>query len=105
MPKNIVSFDLTAPAALKAIRRLAQDSSAVFLLAHVKKRMKQRHITIGQILKCLLKGSITEGPYREISTGNWRVRLELKDAGQLVAVVAELYTSDSGEKIIIITTF
>ncbi|SJM94978.1 DUF4258 domain-containing protein [Crenothrix polyspora] len=105
MPKNVVNFDLTAPAALKIIRHLAQESELVFLLTHVKKRMKQRHITIGQILRCLLKGEITEGPYREISTGNWRMRLELKESGQLVTVVAELYTAENGEKIIIITTF
>jgi hypothetical protein len=99
--------DLTAPRALAIINDLAVNSENVFLIDHTKKSMKKRHITRAQIDQCLQKGKITEGPYRDIGSGNWRVKMEHYSSGQCVRVVAELCTNDQGEKIIIIiiTTF
>lgn len=105
MSGNIIRLDLTAPKALKIIRELAANSENVFLIQHSKKSMKKRHITRAQIDQCLLKGQITEGPYRDVGSGNWRVRMEHYSYGQCVRVIAELFTNDQGEKILIITTF
>lgn len=105
MSIRIVPLNLTAPKALVIIKELAVNSENVFLVDHAKKSMKKRHITRAQIDQCLLKGKITEGPYRDIGSGNWRVKMEHYSSGQCVRVVAELFTNDLGEKIIIITTF
>jgi len=105
MSKNIIHLDLTAPRALAIIKELSVNSENVFLVDHAKKSMKKRHITRAQIDQCLLKGKITEGPYRDVGSGNWRVRMEHYSYGQCVRVIAELFTNDQGEKIIIITTF
>lgn len=105
MNENIIRLDLTAPTALTIIRKLAANSGNVFLIQHAKKSMKKRHITRAQIDQCLLKGQITEGPYRDVGSGNWRVRMEHYVYGQCVRVIAELFTNDLGEKILIITTF
>lgn len=102
MSKNIIHLDLTAPKALAIINDLAVNSENVFLIDHAKKSMKKRHITRAQIDQCLQKGKITEGPYRDIGSGNWRVKMEHYSSGQCVRVVAELSTNDQGEKIIII---
>ncbi len=103
--KKILSIDMSANTALKIIKGLAIDSANVFLIDHAKKSMKKRHITLSQIIQCLLKGAITEGPYRDIGSGNWRVRMEHYSSGQCIKVVAELMTNSNNEKIIVITTF
>lgn len=103
--KNILSFDMSANKTLKIIKALAIDSANVFLIDHAKKSMKKRHITLHQIIQCLLNGVITEGPYRDIRSGNWRVRMEHYSAGQCIKVVAEIMTNNNNEKIIVITTF
>jgi hypothetical protein len=105
MNKKVVSIDLTKGMAQKIIRELSQDSANVFLIDHAKKSMKKRYITLTQIIQCLSKGNITEGPYQDIGSGNWRVRMEYYTAGQCIKVVAELMTNDNNEKIIVITTF
>jgi hypothetical protein len=105
MSENIIRLDLTAPKALAIIRKLAVDSANVFLLDHCKSSMKKRHITRVQIDQCLIKGRITEGPYRDIGSGNWRAKMEHFSDGQCIKVIAELFTDDLGEKILIITTF
>lgn len=105
MSEDIIRLDLTGPTALAIIRKLAADSANVFLLDHCKSSMKKRHITRVQINQCLLKGRITEGPYRDIGSGNWRTRMEHFSDGQCIRVIAELFMNDLGEKILIITTF
>ncbi|RIZ68665.1 MAG: DUF4258 domain-containing protein [Methylococcales bacterium] len=105
MSKKIISFDLSISMASKIIKDLAQDSSNIFLIDHAKNSMKKRHITLIQIIQCLVNGSITEGPYRDIGSGNWRVRMQHFSSGQCIRVVAELMTNDNNEKIIVITTF
>ena len=105
MSKKIISFDLSISMASKIIKDLAQDSSNIFLIDHAKNSMKKRHITLIQIIQCLVNGSITEEPYRDIGSGNWRVRMQHFSSGQCFRVVAELMTNDNNEKIIVITTF
>lgn len=105
MADNVIPLELTAQHAQRLIKSLARDSANVYFTEHAKKRMKQRHITNAQVLKCLSKGRITEGPYRDINSGNWRTRLEYHYAGNDIVSVAELFTTTNGEKILIITVF
>lgn len=105
MSKRLLSIDMPIDMVSKTIKNLAANSANIFLIDHAKKSMKKRHITLNQVIQCLLKGKITEGPYRDIGSGNWRVRMEYYSAGQCIKVVAELMTNDKNEKIIVITTF
>lgn len=105
MNKKVIPFDLTPAVALKNIKRLAADSSNIFILEHAQKRMKKRHITLEQVIDCLRKGRIIEGPYREIGAHNWRVKLEHYVAGQHINVVAELFINNNNEKVLVITAF
>ena len=105
MNKKIIQPELTPHAALKTIKDLAKNTDNVFLIPHAKQSMKKRQITLSQIIECLLKGTITEGPYHEIGADNWRVRMEYFSSGQCIKVIAELITNDNNEKIIVITTF
>lgn len=105
MAKNIIPIDLTTSAALRQIRELVKDSANIFLIPHARQSMKKRHITLAQVIDCLRKGSITEGPYRDIGSGNWRIRMEYYTSGQYLTVVAEIFTNNNNEKILVITTF
>lgn len=105
MVRKVIRFEMTPQVATKTIRRLAEKSENIFVIDHAKKRMKIRHITNDQVFDCLKKGNLIEGPYRDIGTGNWRMKLEYTSAGQDIRVVAELFTREDGEKIIIITVF
>lgn len=59
---------------LRLIRELAQNSLNVFIEPHAKKRMKQRRITLTQVLACLSQGVIDE-PAHENIRGNWKCTL------------------------------
>lgn len=66
--------------------------------------MRQRMISRTQVIQCLAKGSITEGPARG-TKGNWEMRVEVYSAGQPVTVVAALDNDEIGNQIIVITAF
>jgi hypothetical protein len=89
---------------LRIIRELAQDSGNVFIEPHAKKRMKQRQITLTQVLECLRKGSIDE-PAHENIRGNWKCTLCLQHAGDLVRLVAVLEKDEKGDWIAVVTVF
>jgi len=105
MAKAIATMNLTAPAALKQVKTIAENSANVFILPHAKQRQGERGITLAQILECLRKGKITEGPLRDIKTGNWRVKMERFCSGQCVIVVAEIFTNEKHEKLLVVTTY
>lgn len=98
---EIALFPLTAPAALKLIREIAADSSRVVVVAHGKKRGKQRNINTRQVVDCLLKGTITEGPY-QIADGSWRCNVFRHSAGERMTCVVEF---DLPEGLLVITVF
>ena len=91
--------DLNAVAALAMVRRIAQDSSRVILVAHALSRQRKRHVTRKQIEVCLQKGVIEEGPFLN-SHGNWQVTMRRNVAGDSVACVVAI---DWPDKIIVIT--
>lgn len=55
---------------------------------HCKERMKERDITMPQVLNCLLKGKITEGPIlSNRSNSGYEVCVEKVSAGDWLKVV------------------
>lgn len=80
---------MTARLALRMIREAATDSARVYLSGHAEKRMRQRRITRVQVLECLRRGQITEGPVLDIK-GNWTCRVERLVAGDQVKVAVAI---------------
>lgn len=68
---------------------------------HCKERMKQRDITMPQIINCLLKGTVTEIPfYSHENGGGYETRVEKGTAGEWLRVVVCLKFS---QKLLIVT--
>ncbi len=89
---------------LRIIRRLAQDSCNVFVTSHAKTRMRQRRITLAQVLACLRKGAICEPAHQDIS-GDWKCTMMYRWAGDEVSVAAALHRDEDGEWIAVVTVF
>ena len=61
----------------------------VSLSNHAKQRMKQRHITMKQVLTCLAKGRVTEHPVLANKRGNssgYDITIERLTAGDYLRV-------------------
>ena len=102
--ENVIQMNLSPARALQLIREISADSCKVFYTQHAEKRMNQRKITRTQVMRCLQKGSITEGPARG-TRGNWELKMEVYSAGDPVAVVAALENDGEGNYILVITTY
>ena len=102
---NVLTLDLTPVIALKHIRQIACDSNRIIFDSHCEKRMKQRHISRTQVIRCLTHGKIHENPYRDIKTGDWRVTLSSISAGVPIRAGIALSHDSKGNMIVVITTF
>ena len=98
---EIVPMQLSAPAALKLIKALAQDSANIVVVSHTAKRQKQRKITRRQIETCVRNGFIDEGPFMN-DKGNWQVTMCHYSAGEEVTCVVAI---DWPSRLIVITTY
>ena len=101
---NVLDFDLSRANAKRIITEIVKESGRVFFTDHAEQRMKQRKITRIQVLRCLQHGSFTEGPYRDIK-GNWKFNIDSFSAGENLTVTAALDRDNSGNYIVVITTY
>jgi Domain of unknown function (DUF4258) len=85
--------------AIRLVRELAADSGRVGLTHHCRQRMQERDITLRQILNCLQKGAITEGPAIDIY-GNWKMDI-YRRADDLTCAVAIQWRA----RLVVITVF
>ena len=92
---------MTGSLALKLIREAAADSGRVYFTVHAEQRMRQRRTTRPQVIECLLKGRLTEGPAPDLH-GNWTCRVERRVAGDAVGVAVAIERETS---LIVITVF
>ena len=86
------------------VRQTAEDSSRVIFTKHAFEKMRERKITVTEVLRCLRKGLVREGPTEEIR-GGWRLTLEVLSAGEPVAVVAVLSHDSDGNLVVVVTTY
>lgn len=89
---------------LRIIRELAQEPANVFVKKHARMRMKERSITLAQVVTCLRRGSIDEQAHESIG-GDWRCTLRYQQAGDLVRVAAAIEKDESGQWIAVVTVF
>ena len=67
---------------LKRLRSAAADSAHVLVMPHAKKRMRERKISMVQILACLKKGTISE-PAHLTQFGDWKATVTHRAAGDM----------------------
>lgn len=91
--------------ALKLLREVAADSARVVLLPHARQRMKQRQVTLPQVLEVLRKGRLTEPAALDIH-GNWKVTVKALTCGQSVTVAGAIEMQEEpGKRVLVITLF
>jgi len=98
---DILPFPLTRNQAQAALRAL--PSGRVFFTRHAEKRMYERGISTLDVLDCLEKGRIVEGP-GHMPRGSWRMTVSWFRAGRPITVVAELDVDADGRFAVIVTT-
>lgn len=103
MSQNVLSLDLKEGHARQLISEIIKDSSRISFSIHARKRMRQRKISITQILCCLKHGIFIEKPYRDIKTGDWKMTLEQVSAGDVIKVAMIFQKNEGGETILIVT--
>lgn len=86
----------------RKIAQIAADSSRVVITGHAKKRMRQRHILLTQVVHCLKHGIVIEPAHQDIK-GSWKCTLEASVSGDMVKVAAALSTDDFGELVVVVT--
>ncbi len=91
--------------AKRLISQIASESGRVFIIPHAQSQMERRGIDRLDVQRCLINGTIEEGPYiHNIASTNWRVRIAGAISGEMVRVVAEIAESNA-EQVIVITAF
>ncbi|MER8653438.1 DUF4258 domain-containing protein [Mesorhizobium sp. M0847] len=98
---EILPLELTAPLALKMIKHLAEDTNKIVIVAHARKRGRQRRISRRQVELCVQRGSILEGPIMN-AKGHWQVSMYRHAAGEEMECVVAI---DWGKSLIVITVF
>jgi len=79
------------------------SKGAICWSKHCKERMKERGITMPQILNCLSKGRVTDEPFLNHANGSgYETAIEKGTAGELLRVVVCIKFS---EKLLIITVY
>lgn len=99
--ENVVPLELSAPAALKLIRKIAADSNNIVVIPYGKKKAKSRKITRPQIEQCVRKGTITEGPFLN-QHGQWQVNLYRHAAGEQITCVVAI---DWPSRVLVVNAF
>ncbi len=102
---NVARMPLNSAMATPIIMAVAKTSANVQFTRHAEERMIERGITRLQILRCLQKGHITEGPNADNEKGGWTFRMETLSAGDPVTVIGALYIDENGNNIVVITAY
>ena len=93
MAGNVVPFPagLTRPEAEALIHRLAKESRNLAMEEpHFRERMKERGITMRQVLETLREGRVDSDPAKD-DYGDWRCVVKKRCAGRRVRVVVAIH--------------
>ena len=87
---------------LKRLRLAAADTSRIVAMPHAVKRMRQRKVSLNQVVECLRKGTVSE-PAHLTPYGDWKATVTYRIGGDTVSVAAVLEMKDNGDYCIVIT--
>ncbi|WP_287189267.1 DUF4258 domain-containing protein [Paraburkholderia sp.] len=104
MPPEPIPFRLNDSNLRRLISDTAKDSGCVFITPHAKKRMRERRITLAQVLDCLRNGRVSEPSHTNLQ-GNWQCTLTRRNAGDEVRVAAAIERTEDGDWAVVITVF
>lgn len=96
-----VPMPLNDANALKLLREIAKDSANVIFTDHVRKRMRQRHVTPVQAIECIQRGFVSEPAALDMH-GNWKLTVAHRVAGRDLNVAVAI---DMPNRAIVITVF
>lgn len=99
----LLPFPLTRKKALEIIRALSQVSERIFYSPHAKARMIERGVSMPDVMDCLGKGLIREGPYQQPG-GDWIFTISWFRAGSPLEIVGAIDVDDEGTFLVIVTT-
>lgn len=99
---KVLRFEMNDASLKRKIAEIAADSSRVVILPHAKKRMRQRHVLITQVLYVLRRGYVVEPAHLDIH-GCWKCTLECLAAGDRIKVAAAIDKNEQGELVVVIT--
>lgn len=99
---QIGQIGLSRARAKEILKELAEDSSNVHFGRHALDRMEEREIDTVQVLRIIERGSIIEGPTKDIR-GDWECKLHGLSAGQRLTVCVAIRRS--GRSVIIVTVY
>jgi uncharacterized protein DUF4258 len=102
MASPVLRFQMNDASLARKIAEIARDSSRVVPSPHAKRRMRQRHILLTQILDCLRRGSVIEPAHLDIR-GCWKCTLEAIVAGDRIRVAAAVTKDEIGELVVVVT--
>ena len=103
MGMTVYSLPLTNTKALRIVREAATDSARVFFVEHARLRMRQRRISVADVLACLRSGRITEPVHQDIR-GRWKCALAGIVSGQHVTVATGFQWDSTAECFLIVVT-
>ena len=101
MTADVVPLKLTSAHALRMVREIAADTDRIVVLAHGRKRARQRQVSRRQIELCCQRGTVTEGPFMN-QHGQWQVNMFRHAAGEELTCVVAI---DWPSRLLVITTF
>lgn len=95
---------LTEIEAKRKLREIAKDTRKIKLSTHVRDRMKERGISLKQIICCFEHGDITEGPYTD-TRGDCKLNISVRTAGEFITTTVVIKVRANGDFSIVVTTF
>lgn len=102
---NIVMMDLSPDMAIRIVKECAEaDGCRVTICKHARERMVERKISRAQMLNCLLKGSLSEPPHKDVR-GDWRCTVSHYTCGHYINAALAIKINECGERIVVITMF
>ena len=99
----MVSVRKLSPTQLqRLIRERSREPARVFLTAHCKLRMRQRHVTLSLLMDVLRNGSMRRNPEPDLRRGSLVCRMEYFVAGRELAAAVALSDEDPGVLVVTI---
>lgn len=99
--KAVTAYRLTARAAQRRVRELAQNTSNLVWTDHIEERMVARGIDTDAVLRILRDGDVEEEPCAGDKPGDWKFKVVRKMGTGRVAGVVTVLVENS--RLILIT--
>jgi hypothetical protein len=101
---KVVQLVLGATRARAIIRECCGDTNRLIWTEHAIKQMIARRISPQQVINCLLRGQLYEGPARS-PRGDWKCTLRYTTAGTRIEVAVAINVIAEPTVTVVVTTY